>query len=596
MPTILFVSFLCLLIRSGSSNINNNTSLLNYNNTEISNMTKITTKHVRVISNRSLPQSYSSFLPETPPPRGLEFDQIIDPVEKYLKSLEKHGSRLKSTVSQIEQPNTDHIYFMDFEPNVINLVSFEPKTGMIELDLQLIYKWWHSSDETLDYGHRQTSAYYPGVTFRDKQAKLVVKNQLHTIDNIQVMLDNNIGYALDEHQLLDKLERFKLFPPQIQQLTTLKPEPKRKRTMFRHFSKLEQNVTIKFNCKKPLDDEFTDDIIGLDTSRFPFDSHMCELELDLVPIEPKPSLNKTFNPIFMFSASKLNKNMNRMLVETDFNNSLSTSFLDLYWYNNKIVQIPNNYSLISREWMLKKVAVFYSNATSPFQTKIDSSEKYDQILMSNRLNDSNSTNSIQPAGINIRFFVYRRREPQVYVFLLPLLLFTSITFLIFFLPTTPASEKSLITFLNFAFLLAYNLYLFKLIIYEYEFQRMPLLLQYSNCLMVIQLGVLAYTCLVKSVYHQGFLTFSGAGGYTNASFASLAEHAYRQIAILTYQEMNQSKKRELMFQHQQHHQNQESHQSTISNGQMEAPVYGSVDDETTTTHLCDKVEVSKITF
>jgi len=55
---------------------------------------------------------------------------------------------------------------------------------------------------------------------------------------------------------------------------------------------------------------------------------------------------------------------------------------------------------------------------------------------------------------------------------------------------------------------------------------MPLILQYSNCLMVIQLGVLAYTCLVKSVYHYGFLTFNAS------SFSSLAEDMFKQMFFM----------------------------------------------------------------
>ena len=44
--------------------------------------------------------------------------------------------------------------------------------------------------------------------------------------------------------------------------------------------------------------------------------------------------------------------------------------------------------------------------------------------------------------------------------------------------------------------------------------------------MVIQLGVLAYTCLVKSVYHYGFLTFNAS------SFTNLAEDTFKQMFFI----------------------------------------------------------------
>lgn len=574
--------------------------------------TKISTKHVRFMSNRSLPQAFVI----DPPKSQLEFDEIMDPVEKYLKSLEKHGSRLRSPSTHDPAPiNTEQLYYLDFEINVMGLVSFEPKTGYIELDLQLVYKWWRSREESLELNDQQgkssSSLFYPATKFRDKKSKMYVKNQLHTMGNIQAVDGNMIAGGLEhleEHQLLDKLERFKLFSPH----STLKPDPKRPlRTIFRHFSKLEQNVTAKFKCKqqKSVDaDMMDDDEFGsLDMSKFPFDSHSCELELEIIPIEIKSSINnRTQRPVFLFPTSKLNKISHRLFVDSEFNTtastSLSTNFVDLYIYNNKLVQTASNYSLITREWLLKKVAVFFSNATLPIlqALRIDPLEKsFDHILMSNRPNETVDpilSSSQQNALISVRFFVYRRREPQVYVFLLPLLLFTLITFLIFFLPTTQSSEKSLIAFLNFVSLLGYNLYMFKLIIYEYELARIPLILQYSNCLMVIQLGVLAYTCLVKSIYHQGFLTFGAA----RASFASLAEHAYRQIAVLNYQEMLESKRREknaaladcmpvaCSHQHQNHHQH---HHISNQLSHNEPPIYGSVEEDTTTTHLCEKIEV-----
>lgn len=596
----------------------------------------------------------------------VEYDQA-DSIEKYLKSLEKHGSRLRPSSSVVvSHPNvvleaasfrSDQFVFIEFDAQVSRLVGFEPKTGYIELELQLVYKWWRSRDESTDVSdlvarvasprsnnNRQASVFYPATKFRDKSSRMFIDNQLHTIGNIQTVNESLNAIMLeqmqfDNTQLLEKLDRFKAPGGGSRQRPS--------RTIYRQYSKLEQNVTARFKCKQTaaLDDNGGDysSGSGLDMSRFPFDSHACELDLELVPIieSALKSSNKTSPnnneheqqqqrpPVFIFlptrSSTLTATTPRRIFINTEINNSSTTSFVDLYLYNNKLVHTSNNYSLIGREWLLKKVAVFYANATTPPQlhsltSATTQADKFDHILALNRLtNDSALTSLIlsnqqhqqqqqsqtqqqQRATITMRFVVYRRREPQVYVFVLPVLLFTSITFLIFFLPTTTSSEKSLIAFLNFASLLAYNLYLFKLIIYEYEFQRIPLLLQYSNCLMVIQLGVLAYTCLVKSIYHQGFLTF----GPTRASFASLAEHAYRQIAVLNYQELNEQRKRDKqLVRFINSCNNNSNHNNNQSNPQLadcmtmchavqhssEPPIYGSVEEETAMTHLCDKVEV-----
>ena len=486
----------------------------------------------------------------------------------------RHSSEESTNYNQKLIENPVKNVFIDFDLIINEFSSFEPKTGFTELDAKIRFKWWDgkssvssssssSSEIDEDLSSPRNQRLSPFIKFHDdKNVKLTIRNQLYSFNNVETFYERK---KETQQTILAKFEKFKtennkavaaalLSSNSDVYMSSYKNVSLNKKVLmtkvFRHYSCLEQNITLKFKCKTEYDYEESPSSSPLDTSNFPFDAHACEINFDIIASlsesESNSQQSDTQIPVFSF-ASLIPEEPNR--VEIDNN------LFEFFSYN-KLVSSPSNYSWISKEWLLKKVTLFYSNLTtaSPIRsasylasstelknaTVNDQSEKLDHYLMS-RINN-NVTAQKQQQGvfnyqsfsvlpkIGVKFYIYRRREPQVYIFVLPLVLFTLITFLIFFLPTSNTSEKTLIAFLNFACMLGYNMYLFKLVIYTYDFMRIPLMLQYSNCLMVIQLGVLAYTCLVKSVYHYGFLTFNAS------SFTNLADEAFKQMFFLNHSE------------------------------------------------------------
>jgi hypothetical protein len=460
---------------------------------------------------------------------------------------------------------------IDFDLIVNEFLNFEPKTGEIEFDAKVKYKWWStkssitsstsSSEIEEDLLTFKNYHFSPIIKFLDSQSvKLVIKNQLYSFNNVETFFERK---RETQQSLLAKFEKFKTNNNKavsaallsnsndVYMMSSYKNVSSNKKILMskvsRHYSCLEQNVTLKFKCKT--DGIFDSLSSSIDTSNFPFDTHACELNFDIIASlsgsNSKLESSDLDKPVFSFAS----------LVPDDPNKiEIDNNLFEFYSYN-KLVQASSNYSWISREWLLKKITMLYSNQTTVksgtylsrnLNISSEFHEKLDHYLMSRKdLINNSITSQIQSSSssydklssllprVGVTFYVARRREPQVYIFVLPLVLFTLITFLIFFLPTSNTSEKTLIAFLNFACMLGYNIYLFKLVIYTYDFMRMPLILQYSNCLMVIQLGVLAYTCLVKSVYHYGFLTFNAS------SFTNLAEDTFKQMYFMNQDHLTQ---------------------------------------------------------
>jgi len=507
--------------------------------------------------------------------------------ETRKKASSSSNSKENLNVKQKIIENPKRNIFIDFDLIVNEFLNFEPKTGMIELDAKLRYRWWDtkssitsstsSSEIDEDLSNFKNIRLSPIIKFADDlNVKLNIKNQLYSFNNVETFFERK---KETQQTILAKFEKFKSTNNKavaaallsnnnadVYMSSSYKNVSLNKKVLmskvFRHYSCLEQNVTLKFKCKTDEDRSVSDTFSSpLDTSAFPFDAHACELNFDIVASfsqsENKLQLNEFNRPVFSFSS----------LIPDDPNKiEIDNNLFEFYSYN-KLVQASSNYSWISKEWLLKKITLFYSNLTTEqfggiylassgsssgsvemknLTANNDQHEKLDQYLMSRKdlINNSNNNKSNNITSrqqgyssfydkfssllprVGVKFYIYRRREPQVYIFVLPLVLFTLITFLIFFLPTSNTSEKTLIAFLNFSCMLGYNIYLFKLVIFTYDFMRMPLILQYSNCLMVIQLGVLAYTCLVKSVYHYGFLTFNAS------SFSSLAEDMFKQMFFM----------------------------------------------------------------
>jgi hypothetical protein len=379
------------------------------------------------------------------------------------------------------------IYFINFDLFVNDFINFEPKTGQIEMDLSIKYKWWDNSTHnrflTVDQYNKvrknieiNTNSFYPVIKFKDNLVKLTVKNQIHRIDNLEELVPPP--------------------PPTQKQKSRIKSSKK----VYRQYSSLEQHFLIKFNCKSFLNnnpDHDNDDpdkflnffnIATNSMDTFPFDTHDCNLLFSLLP------RHVNMNNLAQLRIFNLKQPNFSFLINNNMNQNEN--------YLNKLVETSNNYSFIKREWLLKKYTITYSNSN---KTK-----------RSNNIEDDETNNKI-----NITFQIFRRREPQIFIFILPLVVFTILTFMIFFISTS-ASEKTLIAFLNLVCLLGFNVYLFKLMIFVYELVRIPLILQYSNCLMIIQLGVFVYVVLAKSLYFT----------INNSLLSNLTHATHRQLSYL----------------------------------------------------------------
>ena len=233
------------------------------------------------------------------------------------------------------------------------------------------------------------------------------------------------------------------------------------------YAALEQNVTFKFKCRQQ-----GNLVDFLDTSKFPFDSHICQL-----------ALNLNIKPVGHPKSQERHHLPSNLKPKFSIINSLESE-----QYVNKLVMLPNDYNWITRDWILKRLNIMYKG-------KLPNNTNGRLLSQDDELDSSQ---------LNINLYINRRREPQIFILILPLGMFTCLTFLVFLLPTDNTSEKTLLTFMNFICLLAFNIYLFKLVIYTYEFVHVPQILQYSNCLMIMQLIVFVYICLAKSIYQYGF--------------------------------------------------------------------------------------------
>lgn len=389
------------------------------------------------------------------------FPDIIDDLNITELDLIAHEPTLAKVFKIIEDaPPDPPVFQLDLCFVVRNFLMFDPTTGSVKVSASLQYKWWNDKSEF----NNSAFSYRPVIIFKEDLEDKIIEE--YKKDNYLVVHNRNEEFNIK--RLYHKHNEATIFDYQ--------------------YSALEQNVTLKFKCQ--LDGRSRD---FLDTSKFPFDSHACKIDLyiDVQPVgRPKPHKG----------GKVLKRNYSHNVIKPKF--SLINQNIN---YNlHKLVTQPNGNSLVSRDWILKKLSL-YTNSTD----------------ISNRGLRKDSDGDI--SKISIKFFIYRRRETQVFVFILPLGIFTCITFLVFVIPPENSGEKTLLTFLNFICLLVYNAYLFQLIIYTYEFVNVPQILQYSSCLMALQLVVFLYVCLVKLVYYYGCFSC------TNRHLSNLVETSYKRI-------------------------------------------------------------------
>lgn len=337
-----------------------------------------------------------------------------------------------TTTAYISEKPEEQMFLVEVNLQIENFLMFEPKNGVTQLSARLQYKWWNrlqqkpgSLDNTLNY--------QPVMSFRNDQ------NWDQTFkETIEVVEQNSENQA---------------------RLQT--PKKTNSPTIFDFkYAALEQDITLKFKCQHGNE--------LLDTSRFPFDKYTCQqnLYLDLVPIGHRKSGHfSNYSP----SQSKPRFSVVNRLDFDDQN-------------FNKLVVQPGDNTLITRDWILKRLRMTY-------------------------LNTSQGTNDYS-SRIQLTLDINRRVELHVFILIVPLGFFTCLTFLVFLLPTSNTSEKTMLTFINFICLLLFNIYLFKLVMYTYKFVHVPQILQYSNCLMVMQLVVFVYICLAKSIYHYGLFNLN----------------------------------------------------------------------------------------
>lgn len=414
------------------------------------------------------------------------------------KNIPTSSSKITTTTAQMlnAKKNDKMIeeienYLIDFDIEVTDFVNFEQKNGLLELNAKINYKWWNLIDS--DKNSKFSDSTFPSLNLKNKNSELKIHNQIH--------VKNNFKMIIRSKRNLDKKSNKKNSTQSYLEQVEEKLQP---------FSYIEQNVTLKFFCN---------DFKHLDTASFPMDIHICELNFDILSKVYK-KLDKIIKSKYFFPINDLNFKKFR---------TTNKNYIKEQIYFNKLVQSASNYSLISKEWILKKLEIKYFNSSSNLIESNSSIDFSNQILKNFKISklDLSST----PPSISLKFSVHRKREPQVYIYILPTILFTLLMFTIFFMPNTDSSEKSLISFFNFISLVGFNLYLFKLLMQTYGFQQLPFLLQYSNCLMVVQLGVLAYTSLVKSVHQNGFLIL-------NNSFTQPVEDSFKEIIGIDEKNVN----------------------------------------------------------
>lgn len=368
--------------------------------------------------NKSLPEIIS----------GLKDNITVNGTSRNFFDKEEDFTLLSS-----EKPIGPPVFMLEFGFEIEDFLLFEPmKMGYVEVGARLTYKWWNRNNQ--QSGDR-LNLYQPVIRFQETE---------HAFKN-------NI-------EVNDKVSRFKI-------------QTREDSVFDSKYAAFEQNVTIKFKCQSS-----QSQVALLDTSRFPFDSHICNLDLSL-----------DMKPLGAPKTNKLERNSVPTLQRpkiTIANENLVSNYL-----TNKLVLLPNsNKGMLTRDWILKRFSLMFTNSS------IDQNHR---SLMTMQ----------DETAMNVKLVINRRREPQIFMFVLPLCLFTCITFLVFLMPTSNSSEKTLMTFANLISLLLFNVYLFRTVVYTYEFVSMPQILQYSNCLMVLQLVVFVYISMAKSIYQHGM--FSG---------------------------------------------------------------------------------------
>ena len=162
----------------------------------------------------------------------------------------------KSTKKAMGSP----VFLLELHFEIDKFLFFEPRNGYIEVTAMLQYKWWNKHDPQSE---DQLDLFQPVIS----------------LEKLRDNKDYNI-------QVNDESGRYRLLQIPIQILARKQQrsgdeEEVEVDTVFDDkYAALEQNVTIMFKCQHG-----NSSLGGLDTSRFPFDSYSCSLNLDL---EMKP--------------------------------------------------------------------------------------------------------------------------------------------------------------------------------------------------------------------------------------------------------------------------------------------------------------------
>ena len=419
--------------------------------------------------------------------------KIVDTITELNITTDRSNIIDTSISRSIFRSNATEIYLIKFDFLVDEFIDFDPKNSMSEMNAKVKLKYWNEYNKSI---YQQQIR--PKIEFFDNDVLVKTSNQFYS-ENIQQRIEPEDYFNQIIGNLYDK------------------------NSSNKQVSIFEENLNLKFKCRTENSIKYIkNEELGLDASRFPFDTHICNLYMDLDPLPANKSIPQK-NILFLFSLETVN---------------------EILEYN-KLVKKKNNYSWILREWVLKGVETVNVNMEFPYtETMFNQDLLFKSVFIKRSLNnsinlqyqkkeineayDSNLefqtwSNELIPAKFNFKFIISRRSELLIFIYVVPLLIFTTITFLIFFMPTTENSEKTLVAIFNFLIILIFNLFLFKVLIHDYELLQMPFILQYSNCLMIIQMGVIAYTCMVKSIYHYGFLTFN------RSLVSNLAKNAYKEI-------------------------------------------------------------------
>jgi hypothetical protein len=312
-----------------------------------------------------------------------------------LKNKRTHSSDDNKKVQKLKARRLNQmICLIDFEVIVQDFVDFKPKEGKITLDVTFKFKWspMISTQNTIKASNQSSrsssnlnkkidfvqkfnstpnrkSFFYPKFKYKTAKSsdEIIITNEIHNT-NLQSeysKITQSFNSYLNEN---DEREDYDSISDSNSRSNTQQQQND-------FYSYLEQNATLNFECQMK-----NEDAIGrtLDTSKFPFDTHECQFDIELMPLV-MPILIKVKNET---KDNNITTARDKLISPPSITLYAFSKFNQLFNFN-KLVTKPNNSSWIAREWLLKKVVLLYQNSTNVFskiQIKVNQKLIYSFIV------------------------------------------------------------------------------------------------------------------------------------------------------------------------------------------------------------------------